>query len=214
MEKNSLTKPTSWRQRVPLLLILAAFILPALAAFFLLRFNGWQQLAHTENGLLITTPTQLEPLFINNKSVGNQSILNKRPAWKLIYIADSTCATPCQLALMQLRQIHKALGVEQARVEQWLLPMATPDSDFQSLIHTAFADMKITDMVTAEQIAWFAQTPAYAQQSDIHQWVWIVDPLGQVVTAYPTQTDMQAAILAGKWLLKDLQRLLKLSRVG
>jgi hypothetical protein len=209
MEKNSTIAPAisaikpTWRQRLPLLLILASFVLPALAAFLLLRFNVWQQLEKTENGILITTPTQLQPLFGGDQAT-----------WKLLYVSNSQCDTPCQLALMQLRQIHKALGVDQYRVEHWLLPQATPDADFQNLIDTTFADMQISQPISAQDLAWFAQTPAYQQQADIHQWVWIVDPLGQVVTAYPTYTEMQPAILAGKKLLHDLKHLLKLSRVG
>ena len=131
-----------------------------------------------------------------------------------MYVSNGNCDTPCQLALMQLRQIHKALGVEQGRVEQWLLPLTAPDPEFQNLINSTFSELKTSDPISTEQMAWFAQTPAYTQQKNITQWVWIVDPLGQVVTAYPTHTDMQQAILAGKQLLKDLRHLLKLSRVG
>lgn len=192
-----------WRKRLPILLILASFIVPAIAAFLLLKLNVWQNLGHTEKGLLVQNEANLQSLFSST-----------HPTWKLIYIAESTCSTPCQLALMQLRQIHKALGVEQSRVEYWLLPSAAPDAAFQQLISSTFADMHISPQPTADQLAWFNQTSAYQQQANIHNWVWVIDPLGQVVTAYPTYTDMQAAILAGKKILQDIKHLLKLSRVG
>jgi hypothetical protein len=235
MEKTTAINPSSmhpsihpWRQRLPLILILASFILPAIAAFLLLKLNGWQQLAQTENGILITTPTQLQSLFTartveqtdryqpnNASSPNNDSThINAKPTWKLLYVSKANCETPCQLALMQLRQVHKALGVEQGRVEQWMLPLAAPTTEFENLINSTFSDLKTSNPISAEQMAWFTQTPAHTQQADITQWVWIVDPLGQVVTAYPTFTDMQQAILAGKQLLKDLRHLLKLSRVG
>lgn len=211
-EQNTLGRKNPWRQRLPLILVLATFILPAVAAFLLLKFNGWQKLAQTENGILITTPTQLQTLF--NPQNTHQPLIHQQPSWKLVYVSKGQCETPCQLALMQLRQVHKALGVDQGRVEQWLLPLSPPDAQFQTLIKSTFTDLKISDLISTAQMAWFAQTPAYAQQADISQWVWIVDPLGQVVTAYPAYADMQTAILAGKKLLKDLRYLLKLSRVG
>ena len=45
-------------------------------------------------------------------------------------------------------------------------------------------------------------------------YIYLVDTMGAVFMYYPTYVDEQQSILKGRDLLKDLQKVLKLSKIG
>ncbi len=104
--------------------------------------------------------------------------------WQIITFVPSQCAPSCQAHLQQLQQVHVALGRERPRVH----PIAFSD-----------APLSAPDGVTV--VVQPQLQPLLPELAVV-----IVDPLGQWVLHY--QTDE----LSG--LLKDLRKLLKLSRIG
>ncbi|WP_028116462.1 hypothetical protein [Ferrimonas senticii] len=104
--------------------------------------------------------------------------------WQIITYAPSNCAADCQQQLQQLSQAHIALGREQRRV----VP----------IVYSA------APMLLPERLVPVIAAPLQAPLAPYA--LVVVDPLGQWVLGYPPgQTQA---------MLKDLRKLLKLSRIG
>lgn len=171
------------------LALVAVFITPALIAWVLLETGWWMHFGSRHHGALLSNPVSLQQLM-------------PAPSWQLLYSASEHCPDYCRQSLMQIRQIHKALGAEQHRVQKLILHSAPLDEDFQQLIKTAFPRTRLVQ----------ASHEDLTQLSD--QFIFIVDPLGQVILRYPVQSTKEDAITSGKQILKDLKHLLKVSRIG
>ena len=117
--------------------------------------------------------------------------------WVLLVVDDAACDSRCERALYATRQARTIQGREQERIVRVLLqPIGTAPPGAAVL----------------------EQHPGLvAAQADPRQWatltdgggdrIFIVDPLGNLVLRYPSDLDI-------KRLAKDLERLLKASRIG
>jgi len=119
-----------------------------------------------------------------------------RGKWVLVTIDAPACDTRCERKLYFVRQLRKATGKDQERVERlWLL--AAEGSPAPALLaaiegtHVARAD--------AALIASFPGTPS------AH--IYLVDPMGNLMLRFPSDPDPSA-------MLKDLERLLRYSSAG
>lgn len=119
-----------------------------------------------------------------------------RGKWVLVSIDAAACDAGCERKLYFMRQMRKATGKNQERVERlWLLTDArSPSPTLLAAIegtHVARAD--------AELLRSFPGTPS------AH--IYVVDPLGNLMLRFPPDPDPSA-------MLKDLERLLRYSRIG
>lgn len=118
--------------------------------------------------------------------------------WVLIYAGPADCDRACAEALYFMRQVRTAQGKEMQRVKRlWLVTDAgvPPASalEGQSGLEVARTDP-----------AWLARLASGADGlGRIH----LMDPLGLVMLRYPLGPEP-------KRMIKDLERLLKYSRVG
>lgn len=117
--------------------------------------------------------------------------------WSLVYVAATPCTGTCRAALERLGQVHDALGKDRHRVRRVLLVFggeapAAPDPAL--LVGRLDADRR------ALWRKLFGPEPERSR-------VFVVDPLGNLVAAYPADANRKA-------LLEDLERLLDVSRIG
>ena len=175
-------------QKKPLFIILGLFIAPILIAKLVL-VNDWYQGAKTNTGELISPPLTMS-----------------RPpqAWLLLYNPSEKCAQQCQQSLWQMQQVHTLLAAEGKRVQRYLTQYP------ETVIRPAILSRDHVEISTLARL----QLSAVNQQQLSTDTLYLVDPLGNIFMHYQYPTDRAAAIKVSAGLLKDLKRLLKISKIG
>ena len=119
-----------------------------------------------------------------------------RGKWLLVTFDASACDARCERKLYYMRQIRKAQGKDQDRVQRlWLLTDdGTPRADV-----VAAMEGTLMARATAAMAKQFPGIPS--------EHIYVVDPLGNLMLRFPPEPDPSK-------MLKDGQRLLKYSRIG
>jgi hypothetical protein len=173
------------RNRSALLLIFAISFV-SLGASYLLFYMARDSgvWGTTNNGVFVDPPRNISDLAL---TVDGMPWLESDKWWLFVNVG-AVCDAECERALHQLRQLHVLLNKEANRVERALLTDGSfPVSDYLA------AYPGLVHMV--------------APVGALEQGIFIVDPLGNLVFYYPLED-------AGKPVLDDLKRLLKLSQIG
>ncbi|MGF1758080.1 cytochrome oxidase [Photobacterium sagamiensis] len=195
-----------------LLLLLGVFLLPLLLAKIVLDLN-WYQGGVTNRGQLLASPLA-------------SNWLTEPGKWQLVYLLPQSCDELCQGALFNLRQVPQAIGADRDRVSSVVLVAEQPASFISDQVvqsqaanrkQTVMPDptdtqalteglqlMRVPDHVVAQ-----IETLEYGTAA-----IYLADPLGNVMMAYPLAQGKTAILAQGKDLLRDLKRLLKVSRIG
>lgn len=177
-------------QRV-LLIVAAVFILPLVAAKLVLAL-GWYETGVSNKGNLVSPEIQFT-------SAANAPLPDK---WRIAYRMPEQCEVACTNSLYVAGQLFHALGRQQERVR----PVAIASSQSAQQLPELPADNLVELVIADAAHASLAAIPEHA--------LMIIDPVGNVVLWYPGNTDRRETVMQGRDLLKDLQKLLKLSRVG
>lgn len=120
-----------------------------------------------------------------------------RGKWVLVTFDAAACAAECEKKLYVVRQVRRAQGEGAARIERlWLV------TDGRSPRAELMAAIEGSEIRPAAQ----AGDPN-AFSGDRLEYIYLVDPLGNLMMRYPREPDP-------KKMIKDLERLLKLSRIG
>lgn len=116
-----------------------------------------------------------------------------RGKWVLVTLDAGACDAYCEKKLYFMRQVRTAQGKEQSRIERlWLVTdAAAPRAE----LLPAIEGTRISS----------AKAPAFPGNALDH--IYLVDPLGNLMMRFPRDPDPSK-------MLKDLQRLMKYSRVG
>ncbi|RUO23387.1 hypothetical protein CWE08_01685 [Aliidiomarina iranensis] len=177
-------------QRV-LIIVALIFVLPLAAAKLVLSM-GWYETGVSNKGNLVTPEIQL-----------SEAANVKLPAtWRIAYRMPAECSTACENSLYVASQLHHALGRQQERVQ----PVAIAGDTSAGNLPTLPADSTLQLVHAEEAHAALANIPEHA--------LVIIDPVGSVVLWYAGSEDRRDTVMNGRDLLRDLQKLLKLSRVG
>ena len=194
--------PASRRQRLFLLLIIACFVLPLFAAWLLV--DHWRPAGSVQHGQLLDPARSLDLQFdpLDRQRVSNTVL---RGRWVLVYVGSAEqCDPRCQTALYDLRQVRLALGRDMDRITTLLLLGQVPDGGLDRWLATehphllvGIADSRIRDSLSQP----------FAQPSPSGDAFYLLDPFGNLLMRYPVTVDPQG-------VLKDLKRLLRLSKIG
>ena len=116
-----------------------------------------------------------------------------RGKWVLVTFDAAACDAYCERKLYFIRQVRTAQGKEQGRVERlWVLTDAgTPRGELLAAIEGTRV----------------SKAPPEAFPGNPVDHIYLVDPLGNLMMRFPRDPDPSK-------MLKDLQRLLKYSRIG
>ncbi len=179
-------------QALMILLICAAPIIGGTVAF-----NIWDGGPTSNYGELIA-PKKVE---VAGHGVDRQSaaLSNHDGKWRFVMFDGGQCDEQCRRKLLYTRQIRLAQGREQTRIERiWFIDdRAPPNPD-----HAAFyGDVHIIIPESSSAAAEFAS------QGSARQYIYLVDPHGHLMMRYSSDPDPAR-------MIKDLQRLLKYSRIG
>ncbi len=173
------------KRTLNLWLLLLAFLIPIAVAWVMLN-NQWYQGGVTNRGELLETPV----------TVG--WISPETPQWQIVYLYPEECGAPCQGALFNLRQVPQVIGESEKRLQSMLL-RSTTVNDIVGISAI---------QATGEQASQWRSLP-YGEEA-----IYITDPLGNVMMAYPLVEGKEAILAQGKDIIRDLKRLLKVSKIG
>ena len=181
------------RGRRVALVILAFCAAPTVAAW--LAYFVWQPQSRTNYGELIEPRPLPDPemLLLDGRPFRMSQLRGK---WVLLQIDSAACGDACRKKLVYMRQARLALGRDAERVERvWLIDdAAAPDA-------ALLRDHEGLTVVRASREALIDPFPSATAH------IYLVDPLGSVMLRFPGDPD-------GRRMLKDLARLLRVSRVG
>ncbi len=194
--------PVSWRRRLFLLLVIACFALPLMAAWLLV--DRWRPAGSVQHGELLVPARPLDLRFdpVEKSRVDHAAL---RGHWVLVYPGSAgQCDSRCQTALYDMRQVRLALGKDMGRVVTLLLLDGVPESKLRQWLTAEHATMLLgsADAKTRNSLP-----EAFGQPGLSGDWVYLLDPLGNLLMRYPVTVDPGG-------MLKDLRRLLRLSQIG
>lgn len=171
-----------------LLMVAVVFALPIIIAKLILQ-QQWYQGGVTNRGQLLQPAVTV-------------TAFAKPQTWQLIYWLPPTCGDRCQGALFNLRQVPQAAGADSVRLQSVVLVADQPTSSnalLQGLELRQVSGSLRQQLIQLE----------YGLTS-----IYIADPHGNMLMAYPLVAGEDAILMQGKDVLRDLKRLLKVSKIG
>lgn len=181
--------------RAKLLAIIALFALPIVASFVAYRF--FRPEATANYGELLLPPAQITTSAFDRAGGGSFRFAELRGRWVLVASDSGRCPASCVAKLTLMRQVRLMLGRNAARLERVFVA-----DDPHPLPAEALAPFEGTVAITPP--LGMTQPPAPAND---RAHVYLVDPLGNVMMRFPADAEPRR-------MLKDLERLLKASRIG
>ncbi len=190
---------TTERSNTTLWLLLASFILPAVAAYAYFFFGDRPE--PDTHGELISPVIDIENLELTDmldKPIPRKDLTS---SWRMYYVTADTCAEQCEQSLYNMRQINIALGKNQSRVNHVVLHSATAEPDFIDLLEEQHPHV-LRAKIPAQKLP-LLQLQNPAQQSAIY----LMDPHGNIMMRFSDGLDATL-------ILKEINKLLKISRIG
>jgi hypothetical protein len=178
-----------------MLLIASVFFGPLAVATWMYYGGALQPEGRTNNGVL------LEPISSINSALPDSEIVGLGDGfWLLLYSNDGACERSCEEGLHTLRQSRKMLGKEMGRLRRvFLHGDSSPDTVFLADEHAGLITLRDRDL----SLLLNNKTPAALAVGGY----FLVDPLGNLVMYFEPNIDPSD-------MVEDIQRLLKLSRIG
>lgn len=131
--------------------------------------------------------------LIPPRTVSAAALQQLRGKWVLVSFDAAACDAYCEKKLYFMRQVRRAQGKEMERVERlWVLTDA------------ARPRTEVLAAIEGIRLGSFSPEGFPGTPSD-H--IYLVDPLGNLMMRFPRDPDPSK-------MIKDLQRLLRLSRIG
>ncbi len=190
------------RRRTRFLLVgtFLVFFVPIMAAWLLNVFApNWRPFGTLNHGTLVEPVRQVGVKGLTRPDGGAMQADYLSGRWTLVQLVDGDCGQACLEALTRSHQVRLALGDDMQRV-QLILVLKDAAAPAAATLPPGVTVAKAND-------AWltrfsFAQTrPAESPR------LYLVDPQGYLMMRYAADVDQRA-------LLADLERLLKISKIG
>lgn len=176
------------RGRIKLALLALFFALPVGAGWLI----WWLDLAPGTSG---NYGTLLRPQHVALPAAGEL-----KGKWVLVQFDGGACSAACERKLYFMRQVRRAQGREMQRVARlWLLTDSVQPS--LALLEA------IEGTVVAPRGGIDAANGAFPAEGSVTDYIYLVDPLGNLMMRFPRDPDPSRVI-------KDLQRLLRASSFG
>lgn len=198
MSPSSAQRRSGRRQ---LLLVASIFFVPLAAAVILYFYADWRPPVGVQHGALIDPPRPLPGMAFSLPDGGTAAADVLRGRWFLVHPVAGSCEERCLATLANLRRLRLALDKDTARVQRVLLH---DGSCCDAGSFGAEPDLLVLGAIGPGGKAFRALFPP---ASDGSTGIYIVDPHGNLMMSYP-------ATGAARGLLKDLERLLRLSSIG
>lgn len=203
---NQMAPPAKKKRNFGPYAVVAVFLIPILAAWFLQPYQkdliGGDSLSH---GVLVTPQKEMK-LFSFTSTDGKKhgyDILKHK--WNLMALHHGECAELCKDKAYKMQQIRLAQGKDMSRVQRiYFTDLANLDA--YAVLEKEYQGMRVLGLEAHEYdelMRFLATNENEAATSDIY----VADPLAYYMMRY-------AGDLNPRGLIRDLAKLLKLSRVG
>lgn len=194
------SQPTR-NHRIKFLALVAVFVLPFIGSWLAFYVFEIKPDSRNYGDLVIPArPLELVDLQTIEKQTLNGDFWKK---WTFVIIDDGRCGQICQENLYYLRQLRIALGRDVGRVQNLLLSPESFTEGFDGFL-VDFPDLSVVEQVPQVFVEQFRLTD---NPSKNKPFIYLVDPLGNLMMTYPDKNDPSS-------ILSDMRRLLKVSQVG
>lgn len=183
---DATTKTDATKKNRRLLLAMFGIAFLSLGASYLLFYSAQEDgvWGTTNQGTFVDPPLTVAELGLKD-STGQQ--LTEGFTWWLWVVAADGCDQECETAVHQLRQLHVLLNKDADRLQRALVTKP-------GLAPAVLGNYPNLDHLTGDL-------------NGLSEGIYLVDPIGNLVLFYPLSD-------AGKPVLTDLKKLLKLSQIG
>lgn len=177
-------------------MILALCAAPTVAAW--LAYFVWQPQSRMNYGELID-PRPLPDPDLHLLDGRPFRLAELRGRWVLLQVDSGVCGEACRRKLVYMRQVRLALGKDAERVERvWLLDdSAVPDP----------ALLREHEGLKAARASSASLFRELRLPENAAGFIFVIDPRGNLMLRFPGDPD-------GRSMLRDLVRLLRVSRIG
>lgn len=205
-ETQNIPAQTKKKSNATLWLMLVLFGLPNIAAFYFYFNRENINLGAASNYGTIITPAKAiadyDLIKLDNTKFKLSSLKGK---WVLFSIASSSCQQDCIDNLFKIRQIKKAVGQDYKRISKVFFLKDQQNIESFKILLKEYPGMDVI-VPSGEAYENYLSNFEY-KEKEIEDSIFIIDPLGNYMMIYPKGAD------ASK-ILKDIERLLKVSKIG
>lgn len=185
------------RGRLQLVLLIAVFLFPLVGSAVAYLFH-WST-GHRGNYGTLIEPRPVPESTLLEASGQRERLDALRGKWILLQFDAPACDPRCERKLYTMRQVRKALGRDESRVERvWIL--SAPGQPAPRLLQAIAG----THVLRPTDPRFSAAFPA---PHDVREHIFVVDPRGNLMLRFPPDADPSRVI-------KDLRRLLAYSVIG
>lgn len=187
--------------RLKLLALAAVFLVPVAAAV------GWYFVAPSlapppsVHGTLIDPARPLDPFELPRAGDEPYTLDAMRGRWTLVHVVGARCDATCRERVYYTRQIRDALGEDRIRVQR--LAVAARGRATAGLADILAEHPRLTVLEAGPGDPLADQLPADPASGT----VFVIDPLGNLMLRFDPGVEPDH-------ILEDLERVLKLSRIG
>ena len=203
------SKKSAMDPRLTLILMVLVFVVPVGMAIVLHSIGDGFKTSTTTNWGNLVTPVRPVADFstttTDNKKF-DRAMLNEK--WTLFYIDSAGCNESCFNNLYTIRQSRLGMGGEKDRVQRVMLLVDDGNnSQLDKIIneHEGMHIIRLDKKAMAEVVKGFEFEGLAAAEKA--QRIYFIDPLGNLMMHYESD-------ISPRGVVKDLERLLKYSRIG
>jgi cytochrome oxidase Cu insertion factor (SCO1/SenC/PrrC family) len=202
----SLADKSPIRRWTPLIALAAVFLAPLLAGWLFYLVPALTPSGKINHGELIEPPRRLSDLTVTTVENATLTTAELRGKWMLVWVTPGDCGAACRDGVGRIKQVYLALGKDGVRVNRVVVLAEKSEMDTWRRLAGDFPGTHIiTGPASGVHDLLLALRGSSASPSTPA--LYLVDPLGNVIMRYHTDAKL-------KGILKDLERLLKYSRLG
>lgn len=208
MEKN-VSRPVEGRvrrSRTQLILIFVLFLLPPVSAWVAWKLMGQGGVDATTNAGTLVVPARplaLAGLWRSDGTAYQDADL--RGHWTYVLFDGGDCSERCRQQLYLTRQIRLAMSKDIPRVQRLLVLAHQPEPALMRHLAEEHPDLQwVVRDASAEALLQDFRGEGFAPEGGQY---FLVDPLGNLMMYYDLEVPT-------KGIMKDLQKLLKVSQIG
>jgi cytochrome oxidase Cu insertion factor (SCO1/SenC/PrrC family) len=192
-----------------MVLLALIFLAPVFVAWVMHHAGeqGWRPKSTTNYGTLVQPA---RPLTVPADLVAGDRALGRylQGLWTLVYAGDGKCAAACKQELYRMRQVRLAQNEDMKRVQTlYLLLGSSVPQAVSALTGKEYPDLRVVPVSPAQAAVLAPQFRVDDTQFGHNGYLYIVDPLGNLMMFYTPESNPSG-------MLKDLRKLLKASQIG
>lgn len=182
-----------WKM-LAVLLVCAAPVIASYFTYYVIRPEG-----RRNYGTLIEPQRPLPSVMGTTLDGRSVALPTLKGQWLLVSVAPAACDTACEKHLYLQRQLREGLGKDKERLDWvWLIP---DTGAVRPQLAPALAQATVLRVDGAALSQWLA--PAAGGQ--LHEHLYVVDPMGHWMMRFPAGQDVGTA----PKVRKDLERLMR-----